>query len=84
MNKRHTCVICGKKRNEHRMKNIFGNAWVCGVNDSYFSRITCADHSDIFLSIKILNDLKKLKKIRITHIAAAMSVQDGQSLEINK
>jgi len=81
--KRHTCVICGKKRNEYRMKNVFGNSWACTVNDSRFIRTVCSDHSDFSYVNRIFRDLKKLQCINIKHIAAALSVQDGQLLKDN-
>lgn len=84
MNKRHTCIICGKKRFEYRMSNVFGNSWACRVNDSHFISFTCVDHSDISYSRRILSDLKKLQCINIKHlVAATVSVQDGQSLKEN-
>lgn len=59
--KRHTCIICGKKRYSRFMKMVLVSSWVC--NDS-----KCLQHHDIKLSEKIRSDIQKLKKVNIKHI----------------
>ena len=66
--KRHTCIICGRKRNEHYMINVFANSWACEKNDFKFILPPCYVDSEIRIAKQIILDLKKLKKINIRHI----------------
>ncbi len=58
--KRHTCVICKKKRNSNKMVKI-ANHWACNciIDNSYrgvqYSK--CCEHSDFDL----LSDINSLK-----------------------
>ncbi len=58
--KRHTCVICKKKRYEDRMKKVFISSWVC-LN-------TCENNEDIKTGKKIKELISQLKKINIKHL----------------
>ena len=60
--KRHTCIICKKKRYEPLMLNVFGQSWACGIEG--FTNPACSDHGDIetmkeiqglSVTLKILN-----------------------------
>jgi len=66
--KRHTCIICGRKRYQVFMKNVFSNSWACEKSDSKFYFTPCYCHSDIILAQKILLDLKKLKILTNKHL----------------
>jgi hypothetical protein len=61
--KRHTCIICGRKRYESKMKPVLTSSWVC-CTDKY----NCCDDIEIVSAENILSDLKKLRKINIKHI----------------
>jgi len=74
--KRHTCIICGKKRIELKMKNVFGSCWVCTTNDFMFVTETCSDSKEILIALRIIEDTKKLKNINLKHIATAAVVSD--------
>jgi len=63
--KRHTCIICKRKRYEHNMKQVLFNSWAC--KDKYHFQV-CCDNSEIRIAEKIREDLKKLKHIKIQHI----------------
>lgn len=64
-NKRHTCIICKRKRYERNMKNVFGSSWAC--TDKYYFQ-TCYVHNDIYLAKKIIEDIKKLTVLSYAHI----------------
>lgn len=68
IHKRHTCIICGRKKYEYKMENVFNNSWVCTSRNFDFSSYLCCEHPDILIAKKILNDFKKLKKIRVRHL----------------
>jgi len=64
--RRHTCIICGKKRYEYKMKPILSSSWVCCTK-----QLRCCDDEEIKIATKILKNLeqlKKLKKIKLIHI----------------
>ena len=63
--KRHTCIICGRKRYEFHMKKVLVSSWVC--TDKYHFQV-CSDNEEIRVAEKISEDLKKLKHIKIQHI----------------
>ncbi len=58
--KRHTCVICKKKRNSDKMVKI-ANHWACNclIDNSYrgIQYSKCCEHSDFDL----LSDINSLK-----------------------
>ncbi len=58
--KRHTCVICKKKRNSNKMVKI-ANHWACNciIDNSYrgIQYSKCCEHSDFDL----LSDINSLK-----------------------
>ncbi len=65
--KRHTCVICKKKRNENKMIKIAGH-WACNciIDNSYrgMQYAKCYEHSDFDL----LSDINSLKdKMTLLH-----------------
>ena len=64
-NKRHTCVICNRKRYERYMKPILTSSWAC-KDEYYFQH--CCDNEEIRIAENILKDLKKLKHIKLQHI----------------
>lgn len=64
--KRHTCIICGRKRYERNMKNVFLNSWAC--HDIY-SYKPCSGHPEIVKAIKILETLKNFKHIKLRHFS---------------
>ena len=64
--KRHTCIICKRKRNEIYMKNVFKSSWAC--KDSYHFSV-CSDHTDIRVIIKIFDLLKTLKHLNVKHLS---------------
>ena len=66
--KRHTCIICKSKRYEINMNNVFGNSWACVKPRYYFSDSTCFYHGDIKLFIKIIEDVKKLKILKLSYL----------------
>lgn len=69
MMKRHTCVICSKKRNSNKMINVSG-LWACDcLIDSTYSGVQyskCSEHSDFDLLSKI-NSIKN-KMTLISHL----------------
>ena len=60
--KRHTCIICKKKRYENRMTKVLTTSWAC--NDK------CIDHKDIEIAIKIKILYRQLKVLNRQHIFA--------------
>lgn len=56
MRKRHTCVICGKKRYEDRMKKVFIQSWACISS--------CYGHNDVIIGEKMLSLEKELKVLK--------------------
>ncbi len=58
--KRHTCVICKKKRNSNKMVKI-ANHWACNciIDNSYrgIQYSKCCEHSDFDL----LSDINSIK-----------------------
>ncbi len=58
--KRHTCVVCKKKRNSNKMVKI-ANHWACNciIDNSYrgIQYSKCCEHSDFDL----LSDINSLK-----------------------
>ena len=68
MKKRHTCIICKKKRYEENMKNVFLNSWACSVN-IYMSYLDymCYEHNDIRLVKKILELKSQLKVVSLNN-----------------
>jgi hypothetical protein len=66
--KRHTCIICKRKRYELYMKQVLFSSWAC--KDKYYFQV-CSSHSEIRLAEKIREDLKKLKIINIKHIVSS-------------
>lgn len=72
---RHTCIICGKKRYEHNMKNVFASSWACTKNDFFFIINTCSDSSEIVTALLIIQNLKSLKRIKLSHLSSAENVR---------
>lgn len=69
MEKRHTCIICKKKRNQSKMNKVFKNSWACKDPLYYFSSMpSCSEHTDIVKVKKIIEDLEKLEILTINHI----------------
>ena len=66
--KRHTCIICGKKRYEHNMENVFKSSWACTKNDFQFILSSCVDNKEINVAKRIIEDFKKLKLIKTQHV----------------
>ncbi len=65
--KRHTCVICKKKRNSNKMVKI-ANHWACNclIDNSYrgIQYSKCCEHSDFDL----LSDINSIKgKMALLH-----------------
>jgi len=59
--KRHTCIICKKKRYEDKMSKIFEiGGWAC--------KDKCEEHKDIEIGINIIMLHKKLKKINYRYL----------------
>ena len=73
MTKRHTCVICGAKRNEEFMVNVFKSSWACKSVLGYSFATPCYCHSDIDISRQILENVKKLKHVKPTHLFRIVS-----------
>jgi len=63
--KRHTCIICGSKRYEHLMTNVFKHSWACSNPKYYFQSTYCCNHPDIIIIKNIINESKKLKKLSL-------------------
>jgi len=63
--KRHTCIICNRKRYERYMKKVLVSSWVC--TDEYHFQF-CSDNEEIKIATHIQLELKKLKHIKIQHI----------------
>ena len=55
--KRHTCIICGKKRYERVMRNVFQQSWTCSLEK-------CLFHADVLTVKKILLLSKELSVIK--------------------
>ena len=63
--KRHTCIICKRKRYERNMKKVLMSSWAC--KDEYHFQV-CCDNKDIKIAEHIKEELKKLKHLKIQHI----------------
>lgn len=63
--KRHTCIICKRKRYERYMKPILFSSWVC--KDEYYLQV-CSDTEEIRIAERIREDLKKMRFIKVQHI----------------
>ena len=63
--KRHTCIICNRKRYERYMKPVLQSSWAC--KDEYHFQV-CCDNNEILVSERIIKDLKKFKYINMRHI----------------
>ncbi len=71
--KRHTCIICGRKRYEKSMRKIFLNSWAC--SDTKFNiHSYCYEHPDIKLAKKILEDISKIEIYTIKNIIRGKSI----------
>ena len=70
--KRHTCIICGRKRYERSMKKVFLHSWACSDKHS-FNRY-CYEDEDIKLAIKILDDISKIKNPVIKNIIKSKTI----------
>lgn len=64
--KRHTCIICKRKRYEMYMKNVFYNSWAC--KDKYFFQY-CCDNKEIHEAKIIIDKLKTFKYISLSHLS---------------
>jgi hypothetical protein len=64
--RRHTCIICKKKRYESKMKKVLVNSWACRYLERNMNSY-CYEHKEIKIGEKILEDLKKFKIIKIKH-----------------
>lgn len=69
--KRHTCIICGSKRYENSMKNVFLNSWACSIPLSYqrWTYRVCADHIEIIEAIKVIKIVSNWEKISLKHLS---------------
>ena len=70
--KRHTCIICKRKRNEFYMKKVLINSWAC--NDTYssyrgFNFSPCCDNKEIRIAENIIGELKEFKYLNVRHIS---------------
>ena len=65
MYKRHTCVICGRKRYEYFMKSVLRNSWAC--KDKYHLQV-CCDNEEIRIAEKIIEQISNFKFIKKNHI----------------
>ena len=64
--KRHTCIICKKKRYEVYMTNVFGNSWACSSNVWYrYTGYLCVDHPDIRFVQTILTMKDRLEVLSL-------------------
>lgn len=81
---RHTCIICGKKRNELFMKNVFGSSWACTKTNSYLYIKTCVDSSEILTALEIIQKLKTLKRIKLSHLSTASNVRPELTISRDK
>jgi len=66
--KRHTCIICGAKRYEEHMKNVFGNSWACAKSKYYFQSSVCCEHEEIKDAIKVKEIVKNWKHLNYKHL----------------
>jgi len=63
--KRHTCIICKRKRNEMYMENVFYNSWAC--KDKYNFKY-CYCNKEIDEAKIIIDKLKTFKHISLKHL----------------
>ncbi len=63
--RRHTCIICNRKRYERYMKPVLHSSWAC--KDEYHFQV-CCDNKEIRIAEKIIEDIKRFKHINIRHI----------------
>lgn len=72
--KRHTCIICGSKRVEHKMENVFLNSWACKRDYTNMGRFrNCYCHKDIDILKQILELQKKLSLLNLSYISKNVS-----------
>lgn len=69
--KRHTCIICKRKRNETNMKKVFHSSWAC--TDKYYFQY-CCDNKEIYEAIAIIKKLKTFKFINLKHLSTPVNV----------
>lgn len=69
--KRHTCIICGSKRYENSMKNVFLNSWACSIPLSYkrWTHYVCAGHIEIREAIQVIKIVSNWNKISLKHLS---------------
>ncbi len=58
--KRHTCVICKKKRIEIKMSKVFLQSWACNYK--------CVENREIIEAEQILFMISKWKKLSLKHL----------------
>lgn len=60
--KRHTCIICKRKRYFDRMERAFLNSYVCSDN------LVCRENEEIKIAKEIIGLSNKLKKVNKVHL----------------
>jgi len=63
--KRHTCIICKRKRYEIFMKEILVSSWVC--TDEYKHKF-CSDNEEIKIAVEFKKKFDKFKYINVRHL----------------
>lgn len=63
--KRHTCIICKRKRYERNMTKVLVDSWAC--KDTYYFKY-CCDNEEIRIAENMLIDFKKFKHVKIKHL----------------
>lgn len=77
--KRHTCIICGSKRKEEYMENVFVNSWAC--KRRRFTLRACWLHPDIDILKQILELKKKLALLNLSYIYKNVSPEQTNTQE---
>ena len=73
MKKRHTCIICKRKRNESYMVNVFSSSWAC-EKSKYFGNCYC--HSDIYIMKKIILLNSELKILNLSAMSRVFVIPE--------
>lgn len=81
--KRHTCIICGSKRYESKMTNVFLNSWACSSPKYYFQRMVCSDHKEISEALLVLNIISKWKLISLNYLSTLSNLQHEISSNVS-
>ena len=73
--KRHTCIICGRKRYELYMKKVLVSSWACTDGIYHFSN-PCAYHQEILEAQEIIEKISSFKYITIKHLVGGTSSEN--------